>query len=105
MHAAHTTIPYPQPNAIQLIIARDIAKAPELTNLLKQCTKTVLSAGALSWGFGWVGVGGVKPVNTRRGPADLGTAGLRTSAHPAFFITPSIQVGTCAAWRTMASGR
>lgn len=31
---------------MQLIIARDIAKAPELTNLLKQCTKTVLGAGA-----------------------------------------------------------
>lgn len=37
---------------IQLIIARDIAKAPELTNLLKQCAKTVMGAGKC------VGVGG-----------------------------------------------
>lgn len=33
------------PHTIQLIIARDIAKAPELTSLLKQCAKTVLGAG------------------------------------------------------------
>lgn len=32
-------------HGIQLIIARDIAKAPELTSLLKQCAKTVLGAG------------------------------------------------------------
>lgn len=45
---------------MQLIIARDIAKAPELTNLLKQCTKTVLGAGAFCrwwWGVGSVGGG------------------------------------------------
>ena len=44
----------------QLIIARDIAKAPELTNLLKQCTKTVLGAGAfpLIWCWVWLCVGG-----------------------------------------------
>lgn len=39
----------PPPNfsfgKLQLIIARDIAKAPELTNLLKQCATTILGSG------------------------------------------------------------
>ncbi|TFJ86251.1 hypothetical protein NSK_002459 [Nannochloropsis salina CCMP1776] len=35
----------------QLIIARDIAKAPELTSLLKQCATTVLSNGGAMRGF------------------------------------------------------
>ena len=44
--------PLPPFLLLQLIIARDIAKAPELTNLLKQCATTVLGSGKV---FGALG--------------------------------------------------